>query len=92
MNKRNVIIHAHIFKNAGTTFDHSLRGNFKDSFIDHREDDLVRNDPDFFEGYLNQNKHVNAFSSHSVYHKPIGLKNTDLHVIHFFRHYLFLLQ
>ena len=32
----------HIFKNAGTTFDWSLRNNFGEGFLDHREDVLMR--------------------------------------------------
>lgn len=35
---RHVVLHGHIFKNAGTTLDWSLRKNFGDDFLDHRDD------------------------------------------------------
>lgn len=38
MGKRDIILHSHIFKNAGTTFDYSLEKNFGKNFIDHRDD------------------------------------------------------
>jgi len=39
---RHIILHGHIFKNAGTTFDWSLQKNFGDNFLDHRSDQLMR--------------------------------------------------
>ena len=39
---RFVIAHGHIFKNAGTTFDWSLRKNFGTGFLDHRDDKAMR--------------------------------------------------
>lgn len=38
-NKRMVIIHRHLFKNAGTTFDAILENNFGRIFCDHRYDE-----------------------------------------------------
>ena len=36
--RRHVLIHAHLFKNAGTTFDFSLQRSFGEQFVDHRDD------------------------------------------------------
>lgn len=38
---RYVLVHGHIFKNAGSTFDWSLQRSFGDGFLDHRDDQLM---------------------------------------------------
>lgn len=86
MTNRNVIVHVHIFKNAGSSFDDTLLTNFNEDFVDHREDNLINNDKFFLENYLKKNKNVKAFSSHSVYHKPKGFNDTKLHTVYFLRH------
>ena len=83
---RNILIHTHIFKNAGTTFDGSLEDNFKHRFIDHREDDLIRNNPKFLKEYLIKNSLVKAFSSHSIYYKLADFDDVNLHYVYFLRH------
>ena len=39
---RHILLHGHIFKNAGTTFDWSLERSFGEAFLDHREDKVMR--------------------------------------------------
>ncbi|MEH6590796.1 MAG: hypothetical protein V7746_11085 [Halioglobus sp.] len=39
---RTVLLHGHIFKNAGTSFDWSLERNFGTGFLDHRDDKSIR--------------------------------------------------
>jgi hypothetical protein len=39
---RQIILHGHIFKNAGSTFDWSLARYFGKAFLDHREDKVMR--------------------------------------------------
>ena len=39
---RPVILHGHIFKNAGTSFDWSLKRQFGAGFLDHRDDRAMR--------------------------------------------------
>lgn len=85
MEVRNVIVHAHIFKNAGTTFDSTLRSNFGEDFIDHREDGLIRNDKEFLPKYLTEHENVKAFSSHSIYHRPEDFGAVVLHKVYFLR-------
>jgi len=63
--KRVVIIHVHMFKNAGTTFDWSLNKNFGDSFIDHRDDAEMRKGAKYLGPFLEKN-YINAISSHHI--------------------------
>lgn len=86
MTDRNVIVHVHIFKNAGSSFDSTLLANFKANFVDHREDHLIKKDKDFLENYLKENDNIKAFSSHSVYHKPKDFDDVRLHSVYFLRH------
>ena len=85
--KRNIILHSHIFKNAGTTFDHSLENNFNDKFIDHRDDEkIVKDKQDYLVDYLNQNKYIKAFSSHSIHFNAVNNDEFNFHQIYFLRH------
>ena len=64
---RHVILHGHIFKNAGTTFDWSLRKNFGDSFLDHRQDQLMRQDGSaHLQQLLLDKQQLKAISSHHM--------------------------
>ena len=84
---RYLIAHGHIFKNAGSTFDHALENAFGESFLDHRDDDAMR------EGgaeYLNQlildNPGLKAISSHHLCNPlPVSNNYTCLPV-YFVRH------
>ena len=60
-----VIVHVHLFKNAGSTFDWSLKRNFGSAFIDHREDDKMRKGADYLGPYLRQWQ-PKALSSHHI--------------------------
>lgn len=64
--QRAIIIHCHIFKNAGTTFDWSLQRNFGDSFVDHRDDDAMRTGGQYLQSFLLEHPNVKALSSHWV--------------------------
>jgi hypothetical protein len=67
MQKRTVILHGHIFKNAGTTFDWSLKRNFGEGFVDHREDrEMRRQGADYLLRYLQERPGVVALSSHHL--------------------------
>jgi hypothetical protein len=63
---RPVLIHAHMFKNAGSSFDWSLQRNFGDAFVDHRDDDLMKNGAGYFGSWLQQHHHCQAISSHWI--------------------------
>lgn len=64
---RTVIMHFHIFKNAGTTIDSVLEKNFRENAI--RGDGEKPKDilpMEIVIDYLNKNKNVEAFSSHQM--------------------------
>ena len=84
---REVIIHAHIFKNGGTTLDHILKKNFDEQcHIDHEDNKLIHEKQKYLEQVLTDQKRLKAFSSHSIHFTP---KNSNLfrfHTIYFLRH------
>ena len=62
-----IILHGHIFKNAGTTFDWALQQNFGRDFVDHRDDQAMRSGRfDYLAGYLQQHPAIKALSSHHL--------------------------
>ncbi len=66
--KRRVIIHNHLFKNAGTTFDWSLSKNFGHAFCDHRDDEpMKRYGESFLIKYLEEHPGIKALSSHHIW-------------------------
>ncbi|HDR50798.1 MAG TPA: hypothetical protein ENN90_04130, partial [Mariniphaga anaerophila] len=66
--KRKVIIHKHLFKNAGTTFDWSLHNNFGTDFCDHRDDEPMRKEGQpYLIRYLKEHPNIKALSSHHVW-------------------------
>lgn len=85
--KRSIILHSHIFKNAGTTFDHALEKNFLKDFIDHRDDaDLVEEKQNYLTNYLRQHENTKAFSSHSIHFTALDDENFRFHQVYFLRH------
>lgn len=83
---RNILVHGHIFKNAGTTFDYLLKTTFGEAFVDHREDHLVRTDPTFVHRYCSQNPNIKAFSSHALVHRPLDSGEVRFFPVYFVRH------
>lgn len=63
---RPVIVHCHLFKNAGTTLDWSLQRHFGSAFIDHREDGDMRRGATFLGPYISDHPELSAISSHHV--------------------------
>jgi len=84
---KNILLHAHIFKNAGSSFDDALKHFYGDSFVDNRDDeDLIKSKMNYLEKYLDTHPKVQAFSSHSVHFLP---KDTDKYhflPVYFLRH------
>ncbi len=82
-----ILLHVHIFKNAGSSFDDALKHFFDDAFVDHRDDkDIIKGKMDYLENYLETHPKIQAFSSHSIYFIP---KNTDKYnffPVYFLRH------
>ncbi|MCH9697575.1 MAG: sulfotransferase family protein [Gammaproteobacteria bacterium] len=84
---RKVILHAHIFKNAGTSIDNILKHNYKSQFIDHRDSDAIAAGKQvYLDEYLRQHTKIRAFASH---HLPLPLKPSsefEYHIISMLRH------
>ena len=65
---RPVIVHGHIFKNAGSTFDWSLKRNFNKGFIDHRDTEEMKfGASDYLADYIGRHKRLKAISTHHLY-------------------------
>lgn len=62
--QRAVLLHAHLFKNAGTTLDWSLSRSFGLAFCDHRDDAQMRGNPEFLQKLLRDDEDLRALSSH----------------------------
>ncbi|HSC47671.1 MAG TPA: hypothetical protein VLG68_06270 [Gammaproteobacteria bacterium] len=64
---RDVILHHHVFKNAGSTIDWALQRHFRSAFVDHRDDKSMRTGGmRYVEEYLLANHGVSALSSHHM--------------------------
>lgn len=83
---RVVILHNHIFKNAGSTIDWALERNFGDAFVDHREDSLMRQGGSYLGPYLLENRHIKALSSHHLTMPLPELTRVRMMMIMMFRH------
>lgn len=83
---RNIIIHVHIFKNAGSTFDWSLNRNFEYKFIDHRDNiPMIKDKISYLINYLEKNPHIKALSSHHIHFEIKTIKNYQFHKVYFLR-------
>lgn len=63
---RPVLVHAHMFKNAGTTFDWSLARSFGDGFVDHRDDGFMKQGASYLGPWLEEHASCRALSSHWI--------------------------
>ena len=84
--ERIVIIHNHLFKNAGSTIDWVLKNNFGKHFVDHRDDDLMRKGAAYLGPYLIKNKKIKAISTHHLVLPLPVVDNITLPQIVMFRH------
>jgi len=83
--RRPVLVHAHMFKNAGTTFDWSLQRSFSEAFLDHRDDDSMRKGAKFLGPFLRQEKELKAISSHWITFPVPELDDIDIRLALLFR-------
>ena len=84
---RHVLLHGHIFKNAGTTLDWSLQQSFGEAFLDHREDRLMRlQGRDHLEQLLAQNPGLAAVSSHHMTGDLPAIDGVNLVSVNLLRH------
>lgn len=64
--ERPVIVHNHLFKNAGSTVDWALQQVFGAAFVDHRDDEEMRKGAEYLGPYINEHKNIKALSSHHL--------------------------
>ena len=83
---RTVLVHAHMFKNAGSTFDWSLQRCFGDDFVDHRDDDAMREGATYLGPYILDRPRLRALSSHWVKFPLPQIDAIDIRLVMFFRH------
>jgi len=68
---KNIILHCHIFKNAGSTLDWALQRSYGTHFCDHREDVLMQKKGlPYLEQYIKENPGFIAISSHHMPFMP----------------------
>lgn len=63
---RTVIVHCHLYKNAGSTLDWSLQRNFGDHFCAHADDAQIQVDAAYLGAYLAERPDLHTLSSHQV--------------------------
>ena len=77
--RRSVLLHLHLFKNAGSTFDWSLQQGFGSAFCDHRDDAAMRGKPTYLRTFLEENEDLRALSSHWL---PLPVPPSELVTAH----------
>jgi hypothetical protein len=77
--QRHLLIHAHLYKNAGTTFDFSLQRSFGGGFVDHRDDAQMKRGAAYLGPYLAQHPDCHCLSSHWVTQPLPRLPRVRLH-------------
>jgi len=82
---RMIIIHNHVFKNAGSTIDWALQRNFGNAFVDHRDDKDMKRGAEYLEPYLLGNPWIKAVSTHHLSPPLPVIKGTQLLTIMMFR-------
>jgi hypothetical protein len=84
---RHVLLHGHIFKNAGTTFDWSLARSFGAGFMDHRDDKAMREQrARHLAALLSEHPELKAVSSHFLCYPLPELEGVELHAMFLLRH------
>ena len=77
---RRVIVHAHMFKNAGSTFDWSLARSLPQGFVDHRDDEQMKTGAGYLADWLTANRDCAALSSHWVTPPLPRQRGLELHL------------
>lgn len=83
---RHILLHAHIFKNAGTTLDWALQRHFGNGFLDHRDEEKMREQgAAWLRQLVSQSASLEAISSH---HMPAAARapGCAFHTLYLLRH------
>ena len=82
--RRPIIIHYHLFKNAGTSVDAILQRNFGARWTSREYP--PRSTPDAARSFLAANPHIAALSSHTLPLPPPDIPDAEILPILFIRH------
>jgi hypothetical protein len=84
---RHIILHGHIFKNAGSSLDWALRRQFGEGFLDHREDKAMRQkQAQHLAQLIEADPALTALSSHHLCYPRPDLEGVRFHPIYMLRH------
>lgn len=84
---RHILLHGHIFKNAGTTLDWALQRSFGPGFLDHRDDERMRREgPTHLAALLEDQPGLVALSSHHLSRDLPALPQVRFHPVFLVRH------
>ncbi|MFN2288478.1 MAG: hypothetical protein ABR578_09125 [Chromatocurvus sp.] len=83
---RHILLHGHIFKNAGSTLDWSLRRSFGSSFCEHRDDAAMREAPRDALAAAFADASIVALSSHNLPSPPPSIDGIVFHTVFLLRH------
>jgi len=86
MAERSVIIHYHLFKNAGSSVDEILRHNFGEKWVEIEGPDNKKLKPEMMEEFIRNNPHIKAISSHTAQITLPKISGVNIIPIFFFRH------
>ena len=86
MDKRPVIVHFHLFKNAGTSVDKILKNNFEGRWVEIEGPNGRKLETENLVSYIKKNPEVSAISSHTAVVKVPILESVKILPIVFFRH------
>ena len=86
-NKRNVILHFHLFKNAGTSLDESFKANFKaDEWLTKEFPSNAQQNQKELQDWIAENVKAKCFSSHTAMLPPPKVKGVNIFPVIFMRH------
>jgi len=86
MEKRPVIVHFHLFKNAGTSVDRILQKEFGDRWVEIEGPDGRKLDTATLIEFIRNNSQYDAISSHTAVVSVPVLEDIEIIPIFFFRH------
>jgi hypothetical protein len=85
--RRAILLHQHIFKNAGSTLDWILKRNFGERLASwDMASTASRMTTEWLQKFLDKNKHIQAFSSHQLHGQTLNIRNYAFLDMMFFRH------
>ena len=82
---RNIVIHYHLFKNAGTSVDHSLKANFKGGWRAHEGQATGWPSAEVTD-YLVAHTNIEVLSSHTALMPVPVIEGTNIYPVIFIRH------